>query len=540
MSTIKQIQIPDIGGATDVDVIEIYVKPGDKVNKEDSLITLEGEKATIDIPAPFAGTIEEIKIKVGDKVSEGALILTMQVADETASADKTSPAQAEKTSPQKTTESEIKDVNVPDIGGATDVDVIEIHVKPGDKVNKEDPLITLEGEKATMEIPSPFAGTIQQLKIKVGDKLSQGNLILTMQASAAAAQETVTTTAPAKPEPAKKATPVQATAPIISENVTEVKSFSEVHAGPAVRQMARELGADLTRVRGSGPKGRILKEDLQAFIKAELQKAKGGSGLAITAAPVIDFSKFGEIETKPLNKIKRYTGINVHRSWVTVPHVTQFDEADITEMEEFRQSQKAAAEAEGVKLTPLVFIMKAVVTALKEYPIFNSSLDAKGESLIYKKYFHLGIAVDTPNGLVVPVIRNVDCKSMFEIAKELADISKKAREKGLTPAEMSGSCFTISSLGGIGGTAFTPIVNTPDVAILGVSKAIMKPVYQNNQFVPRLMLPLSLSYDHRVVDGADGARFIVYLAKRLSDIKTLLLYLTGKYPGMIHQEFRRL
>lgn len=427
--------------------------------------------------------------------------------------------------------STIKEIKIPDIGGATDVDVIEVLVKPGDKVNKEQSLITLEGDKATMEIPSPYVGTVDAIKIKIGDKVSEGALILTMQVDETATAEKPASAAassaakPSKPETEKpvpaKPTPVAAPTPTPTV-LTEAKSFTDVHAGPSVRQMARELGVDLPRVRGTGPKGRILKEDVQAFVKAELQKAKSG-GLGVPPAPVIDFSKFGEIETKPLNKIKRLTGINVHRSWITVPHVTQFDEADITEMEAFRQSQKEAAEKEGVKLTPLVFLMKAVVSALKEFPIFNSSLDASGENLIYKKYYHIGIAVDTPNGLVVPVIRNVDCKNMLELAKELADISKKAREKGLTIAEMSGSCFTISSLGGIGGTAFTPIVNTPDVAILGVSKSSMKPVYQNGQFVPRLMLPLSLSYDHRVVDGADGARFIVYLSKRLAEIKTLLL-----------------
>lgn len=427
----------------------------------------------------------------------------------------------------------IKEVKIPDIGGATDVDVIEVFVKPGDKVNKEQSLITLEGDKATMEIPSPYAGTVENVKIKVGDKVSEGALILTMQVdeTAATTEKTAAPTptaapAPSRPEAEKpapeKPAPVAAAPTPPSAVLTEAKSFADVHAGPAVRQMARELGVDLPRVRGTGPKGRILKEDVQAFVKAELQKAKSG-GLGVPPAPIIDFSKFGEIETKPLNKIKRLTGVNVHRSWITVPHVTQFDEADITEMEAFRQIQKEAAEKEGVKLTPLVFLMKAVVNALKEFPIFNASLDASGENLIYKKYYHIGIAVDTPNGLVVPVIRNVDCKNMLELAKELADISKKAREKGLTIAEMSGSCFTISSLGGIGGTAFTPIVNTPDVAILGVSRSSMKPVYKDGQFVPRLILPLSLSYDHRVIDGADGARFIVYLSKHLAEIKTLLL-----------------
>jgi pyruvate dehydrogenase E2 component (dihydrolipoamide acetyltransferase) len=419
----------------------------------------------------------------------------------------------------------IKEILVPDIGGATNVDVIEVFAKPGMTFKPEESLITLEGDKATMEIPSPYNGVVKEVKIKVGDKVSEGSLILLMEVT-----ETAKTTAEKPVE--KKAEAPKSTTPSIGATTVAAapapamvapKSFAEVHAGPGVRQLARELGVDLTRFAGTGPKGRVTKDDVYAFVKSELQKAKGGSGLNIAPAPVVDFSKFGEIEVKALNKIKRLTGVNVHRSWVTVPHVTQFDEADITDMEAFRQSQKSVVEAQGVKLTPLVFIMKAVVATLKEFPIFNSSLDPTGENLIYKKYFNLGIAVDTPNGLVVPVIRAVDCKSMVEIAKELADISKKAREKGLTIAEMSGSCFTISSLGGIGGSAFTPIVNTPDVAILGVSKSVMKPVYQNGQFVPRLMLPLSLSYDHRVVDGADGARFIVHLGKCLSDIRQVLL-----------------
>lgn len=528
MATLQEIKIPDIGGATDVDVIEIFVKPGDKVNKDDSLITLEGEKATMEIPAPMAGVVREIKIKVGDKISEGATILTLETADTAkATAEKTTEKPAAEKSTEKSSASETKSqkssslqqVLIPDIGGAKDVDVIEINVKPGDTVKKENTLITLEGEKATMEIPSPSDGKIKEIKIKVGDKVSQGDLILTMETTEAAAEKpTAATSAPTSATTTAEKPRAETTIP--SPVATETKSFSEVHAGPAVRQLARELGVDLTQVRGSGPKGRIAKEDVNAFVKTQMQKIKSGG---IPAAPVIDFSKFGNIETKPLNKIKRFTGINVHRSWITVPHVTQFDEADITQMEEFRKSQKQVAEAEGVKLTPLVFIMKAVIAALKEYPIFNSSLDPSGENLIYKKYFNIGIAVDTPNGLVVPVIRNVDCKNMLELAKELGEISQKAREKGLTPAEMSGSCFTISSLGGIGGTAFTPIVNTPDVAILGVSKATIKPFYQDGQWVPRLMLPLSLSYDHRVIDGADGARFIVYLSQHLANINTLLL-----------------
>lgn len=529
MAAIKEIKIPDIGGAQDVDVIEIFVKPGDNVNKDQSLLTLESEKASMEIPAPFAGKVKELRAKIGDKVSEGAIILTLETAEEplkkgdqiqkNPAEEKIAEKVTEKTT-AKTETSTTKEVRVPDIGGTANVDVIEILVKPGDQISKEASLITLESEKASMEIPSPYAGIIKEIKVAVGDKVSEGTLILTMDTVSEGQATQPTRETPAKQE--KPSTEIKKPQSPSSEIATPLPPRGEIHAGPLVRQMARELGVDLSQIRGTGPKGRIVKEDVQAFVKSELQKSKAG-GIAIPSAPVVDFSKFGDIETKSLNKIKRFTAINVHRSWVTVPHVTQFDEVDITELEKFRNAEKAEAEKQGVKLTPLVFIMKAVVAALKEYPIFNTSLDPTGENLIYKKYFNIGIAADTPNGLVVPVIRNVDCKGILELAKELRDISNKAREKGLTPAEMAGSCFTISSLGGIGGTAFTPIINGTDVAILGVSKAVMKPVYQDGQFVPRLMLPLSLSYDHRVVDGADGARFIVYLAKRLMDIKTLLL-----------------
>lgn len=419
----------------------------------------------------------------------------------------------------------IKEVRVPDIGGATDVDVIEVMVKAGDTVAEEDSLITLETDKASMEIPAPFAGTVKDVNVNVGDKVEEDSLILTMEVSGEVAAITAAaeTAKPAakeasvsSPKPAASKPASTGTAPSLSDLP---KPTGEVYAGPSVRRIAREFGVDLKRVGGSGRKGRILKIDVQNYVKAQLARAdSGGAGLAIAPAPKIDFAKFGEVEIQPLNKIKKLTGANVHRSWVTVPHVTQFGEADITEMEAFRKLQKPQAEEKGVKLTPLVFIMKAVVASLKEFPLFNSSLDASGENLVLKKYFHIGIAADTPKGLVVPVIRDVDQKGIFELAEELGAISKKAREVGLTPVEMSGSTFTISSLGGIGGTAFTPIVKAPDVAILGVSRSAMKPVYQDEQFVPRLILPLSLSYDHRVIDGADGARFIVDLSQRLENI----------------------
>ncbi len=428
--------------------------------------------------------------------------------------------------------SNLKDVLVPDIGGSI-ADVIELLVKPGDTVSIDDALIILEGDKATMEIPSPHAGKVHAMKVKVGDKLSQGGLILTLTVSGeqsadidkidkeasidVAAVSIPIDTTPSLPSPTSVPVSIQTS----TQNQTEMTA--DAHAGPAVRRMAHEFGIDLTRLQGTGQKNRVTKADIQSLVKNALRGSSTGSGLSVSPMPVIDFSQFGQIETKPLSKIKKLTGTHLHRSWVTIPHVTQFGQVDITDMEAFRTQQKARAEKQGVKLTPLVFIMKAVVAALKAYPQFNASLDPSGEQLIFKQYFHVGVAVDTPNGLVVPVIRHVDQKGLFVLAQELAQISQKAREKGLSPIDMQGGCFTVSSLGGIGGTAFTPIVNAPEVAILGVSKASLQPVYQNNAFIPRLMLPLSLSYDHRVIDGAEGAKFMVALSEYLSDIRTWLL-----------------
>lgn len=418
----------------------------------------------------------------------------------------------------------IKDVKAPDLGNVADAAIIEVAVKPGDEINAEDTLITLESDKASMDIPAPFAGKVKAIKVKVGDKISTGSLILTMEVGDGAAKEESTSELPLE---------AQHAAPAQSKIVTEVKHMptdisevdedeGDVHAGPGVRRLAREFGLDLNKIRGTGSKGRIIKEDLQNYVKAQMVGG-GATGSGLPAAPVVDFKQFGEVENITLSRIKKLTAINLHRNWVLIPHVTQFDEADITDLEDFRKVQQKEAEKMGVKLTPLVFIMKAVVASLKAFPTFNASLAANGEELILKKYFHIGVAVDTPDGLVVPVIRNVDKKGLLDLAKELGEISAKARAKQLTSADMQGSSFTISSLGGIGGTAFTPIVNMPDVAILGVSKSAIKPVYQNNQFVPRLMLPLSLSYDHRVIDGAEGARFIVHLTKQLSDIRNWLL-----------------
>lgn len=416
----------------------------------------------------------------------------------------------------------IIEIKTPDFGSAEDVTVIEILVKPGDKIKKDDAIVTLESDKATMELPATDDGVVKDIAVKKGDKVATGSVILTLEVSGASAE----TQAAPKAEPVKpteKKVEVEKkveTKPVAVETVEH--SNIDVHAGPGVRQLAREFGINLGVITGSGPKGRILKEDLQAYVKGKLAQAQG-AGFSLPSAPVVDFAKFGEIETQELSRIKKISGKNLQRNWITIPHVTQFAEADITGVEEFRQEQKAEFEKQKIKLTPLVFVMKAVVGALKKFPHFNASLDANGEKLILKKYFHLGVAVDTPDGLVVPVIRDVDTKGLVDLAKELAEVSEKARNKKLLPSDMQGGCFSISSLGGIGGTAFTPIINAPEVAILGVSKSAYKPIYQDGAFVPRLMLPLSLSYDHRVIDGADGARFVAYLSNMLSDVRNLLL-----------------
>ncbi len=429
--------------------------------------------------------------------------------------------------------SNIKEVRVPDIGNFPEVDVIEVLVKEGDVVKAEDALVTLESDKATMDIPAPFAGKVKAIRIKAGEKAAEGTLILTMEADEGAAAPSAPAAAPAPVVAAQAAVPVPqpvaeskpASAAPVAEPVAA--TGGKVHASPSVRAFARELGVDLSLVNGSGPKRRVLKEDVQAFVKAELAKprgaAAGGLSLGLAAMPAVDFSKFGEVETKPLSKIKKISGANLHRNWVAAPHITQFDEADITELEAFRKSMLDEAAKQGVKLTLLPFLMKVLVAAMKAFPEFNASLAADGESLVLKKYFHFGFAADTPDGLVVPVIRDVDQKGVIEIARELGALSAKAREKKITPGEMQGGCFTVSSLGGIGGTYFTPIINLPEVAILGVSRSSMKPVWNGKEFEPRLMLPLSLSYDHRVIDGALGARFSAFLCNMLGDVRRLLL-----------------
>ena len=544
-AAVIEVKVPDIGDEADVDVIEVLVAVGDQIEPETGLITLETDKATMDVPAPEAGTVKEIKVSVGDKVSEGTLVLLLETAGG-ASAPAEVPAEAAAPAPAATPSvsgaggvggEHIIDVKVPDIGGDTDVDVIDVLVAEGDEIEQEAGLITLETDKATMDVPSPQAGKVKSVALKVGDKVSEGTLVITLEVAAAASEAPAPAPAPSAPAPAPAAAPASAPKPPPvphHPSAGEKSKGGKVHASPSVRRLAREFGVDLSQVSGTGPKNRILKEDVQSYVKYELSRPKmtagssvgaGSGGLQVLAPPKVDFSKFGEVEEVALTRIQKISGPNLHRNWVTIPHVTQFEEADITELEAFRKQQNAIAEKKklGVKITPLVFMMKAVADALKAYPVFNSSLSESGESLIMKKYFHIGIAVDTPGGLVVPVVRDVDQKGIHELSKELMDISVKARDGKLKAADMQGSCFTISSLGGIGGTAFTPIVNAPDVAILGVSKSEMKPKWNGKEFEPRLMLPLSLSYDHRVIDGAVAARFAVHLGSVLSDIRQILL-----------------
>ena len=551
---VVEVTVPDIGGDTDVSVIEVLVAAGDKIEVDAGLITLETDKATMDVPSPFAGVVKEVKVAVGDKVSQGSLVIMLEVggAAPAAAPQASAPAasapvaQAAPAAPVAPVAAAapvvaVKEIQVPDIGDASNVDVIEVLVSVGDDITVDQGLITLETDKATMEVPAPFAGKLLSLTVKVGDKVSQGSVIATIETVTAGSAPAPVAQAAAPAPVAQEAAPAPVTAAPSRPPVPHHPSAGApvatgvVHASPAVRRLAREFGVDLTQVTGSGRKGRIMKEDVQAYVKYELSRPKAtaatsvaagnGGGLQVIAAPKVDFSKFGEVEEIPLSRIQKISGPNLHRNWVTIPHVTQFDEADITEMEEFRKQQNdaAAKKKADYKITPLVFMMKAVAKTLQQFPVFNSSLSSDGESLIQKKYYHIGVAVDTPNGLVVPVVRDVDKKGIIELSRELADISVRARDGKLKSADMQGSCFTISSLGGIGGTAFTPIVNYPDVAILGVSKSEIKPKWNGKEFEPKLMLPLSLSYDHRVIDGAMAARFSVTLSGILSDIRTLIL-----------------
>lgn len=523
----KDVMVPDIGG-DEVEVTEILVKVGDTVELEQSLLTVEGDKASMEVPAPFAGKVKEIKVNTGDKVNTGSLIMTFEVAGD--ATVPTSAPSVEETAPAAAKASANQVVNVPDIGG-DEVEVTEILVKVGDKVSLEQSLITVEGDKASMEVPAPFAGTVTEIQVAVGDKVSTGSAIMIFSSDAPAAEK-----APA-PAPEKQAAPTPAkaapaaaptAAPTAKDEFAENSAY--VHATPVIRRLAREFGVNLAKVKATGRKGRIVKEDVQAYIKEAIKRADtapaAASGLpGMLPWPKVDFSKFGEIEEVELGRIQKISGANLSRNWMAIPHVTHFDESDITELEAFRKQQNVEADKQklDVKITPVVFIMKAVAKALEAYPRFNSSLSEDAQRLTLKKYINIGVAVDTPNGLVVPVFRDVNKKGIIELSRELMEISKKARAGKLTASDMQGGCFTISSLGGLGTTSFTPIVNAPEVAILGVSKSSMKPVWNGKEFAPRLMLPLSLSFDHRVIDGAEGARFISYLGQVLGDIRRLVM-----------------
>ncbi|MFS2223036.1 dihydrolipoyllysine-residue acetyltransferase [Pantoea sp. B65] len=530
-----EIKVPDIG-ADEVEVTEIMVKVGDKVEVEQSLITVEGDKASMEVPSPEAGVVKEIRVATGDKVETGKLIMIFESADGAAAAAPAPAEEKKEAAPAAApAASESKEVAVPDIG-SDEVEVTEILVKVGDSVEAEQSLITVEGDKASMEVPAPFAGTIKEIKIAVGAKVSTGSLIMIFEtAGSGAAAPAAAAPAPAAAQEEAPAAPAKKEAAKPAAKAEGSSEFAEndayVHATPVIRRLAREFGVNLAKVKGSGRKGRILKEDVQSYVKdavkrAESAPAAAGGGIpGMLPWPKVDFSKFGEIEEVEMGRIQKISGANLSRNWVVIPHVTQHDEADITDVENFRKQQNTEAEKkkQDLKITPLVFLMKAAAKALEEFPRFNSSLSEDGQKLTLKKYINIGVAVDTPNGLVVPVFRDVNKKGIVELSRELAVISKKARDGKLTASDMQGGCFTISSLGGIGGTAFTPIVNAPEVAILGVSKSSMKPVWNGKEFVPRLMLPLSLSFDHRVIDGAAGARFAAYIGTIMADIRRLVM-----------------
>ncbi|MBT1444008.1 pyruvate dehydrogenase complex dihydrolipoyllysine-residue acetyltransferase [Shewanella sp. JM162201] len=548
VAALKDVFVPDIGG-DEVEVTEILVKVGDSISNEQALITVEGDKASMEVPAPFAGVLKEIKVATGDKVATGSLIMVFETQAASAAPVAAAAAPAPVAAAPVAVAGGDKDIQVPDIGG-DEVEVTEVLVKVGDTVAADQSLLTVEGDKASMEVPAPFAGTVKAIKVAAGDKVSTGSLIMVFEVAgnpvkgaapaAAPAAPVAQAAAPAAAAPVASGANAQAQAPSQSQSPGKTCEFVEnheyAHASPVIRRLAREFGVNLAKVKGTGRKGRVVREDVQSYIKEALKRLESGSATAAAGAasgaglnllpwPKVDFSKFGEVETQPLSRIKKISGANLHRNWVMIPHVTQFDEADITELEDFRKAQNAeeAKRDTGMKITPLVFIMKAVAKSLEAFPSFNASLSEDGESLILKKYINIGIAVDTPNGLVVPVVRDVNKKGIYELSRELAEISKKARAGKLTASDMQGGCFTISSLGGLGGTSFTPIVNAPEVGILGVSKSEMKPKWNGKEFVPRLMLPLSLSYDHRVIDGAEGAKFTTFLSGVLSDIRKLVL-----------------
>lgn len=539
-----EIYLPDIGD-DEVEVTEIMVAIGDHIESEQSLLTVEGDKASMEVPAPFAGVLKEIKVKSGDKVATGSLIMIFEADDavSTTAAPVTTDAVSEKTTTiaNPSTDTILQEVYIPDIG-SDEVEVTEIMVAIGESVAEEQSLLTVEGDKASMEVPAPFAGILKEIKVIIGDKVSTGSLVMIFEVTNSAAITSASTVSVASTTTtvASSSASVSSNAAVSTDATSDLQKngdFQEnsdyYHASPVVRRLAREFGVNLANVKGTGRKNRILKEDVQAYVTDALKRLESGvtttqsdgSALGLLPWPKVDFSKFGDTEIQPLARIKKISGANLHRNWVMIPHVTQWDNADITELEDFRREQNAleAKKENGMKITPLVFIMKAVAKALEIFPSFNASLSDDGENLILKKYINIGVAVDTPNGLVVPVFKDVNKKGIYELSVELAEISKKARAGKLTTTDMQGGCFTISSLGGIGGTAFTPIVNAPEVGILGVSKSEMKPIWNGKEFVPRLLLPLSLSYDHRVIDGAEGARFITYLNSSLSDIRRLVL-----------------
>ncbi len=534
-----EIRVPDIGDDDSVEVIEVLINPGDQVEAEQTLITLESDKASLEIPAPESGTIATVTVKVGDKISKGDLFATLESGSNTkqASSEKETPSSASD-APEATSEQPLL---IPDIGESDGVEVIEILVSVGDSVKAEQALLTLESDKASMEVPCPCAGIISSLQVKVGDHVKQGVQIGSLQISVAESQPkpaaSTADTPVSKPEPVKEAQPMAVTAaqspsPTAASSSTETVSDDDMrkaHASPSVRRFARELGVNLLRVKGSGRKSRISKEDVKAYVKQAIQSNASSSAAPLTSGagippiPTIDFSKFGEVERVEMGRINKLSASNLHRAWLNVPHVTHHDEADITEVEDFRKGLKAEAEKRNARITGLVFHMKALAANLLAFPKFNSSLAPEGDAIIYKKYVNIGIAVDTPNGLMVPVFKDVDKKGIWELSEELMDVSKRARDKKLRGDEMQGACMTISSLGGIGGTAFTPIVNAPEVAILGITRASMKPVWNGKEFVPRLMCPLDISYDHRVIDGADAARFVANYCALIGDVRRLIL-----------------
>ena len=533
-SSVVEVNVPDIG-SDEVNVTEIMVKVGDSVEVDQSIINVEGDKASMEVPAPIAGVVKEILINVGDKVSTGKLIMKFETASATPAA---AAAPAQTAASVAATTSAIKDVNVPDIGG-DEVNVTEIMVAVGDTVSEDQSLITVEGDKASMEVPAPFGGVVKEILVKSGDKVSTGSLIMRFEVAGAAPATATSAPAPQVASPAPTAQPSAQPGNVSGLSQEQVvASAGYAHATPVIRRLAREFGVNLDKVKGTGRKGRIVKEDIESYVKTAVKayesgataQAAGngvanGAGLGLLPWPKVDFSKFGEVEEVELSRINKISGANLHRNWVMIPHVTHFDKADITDLEAFRKEQNALAEKQklGVKITPVVFIMKAVAKALEAYPRFNSSITEDAQRLILKKYINIGVAVDTPNGLVVPVFKNVNKKGIIELSRELMEVSKKAREGKLTASDMQGGCFTISSLGGIGTTHFAPIVNAPEVAILGVSKSSMEPVWNGKEFAPRLILPMSLSFDHRVIDGADGARFISYIGAVLADLRRLIM-----------------